>query len=150
MIVQCALAIFLLLTTSALAPAGTGLTGKYYDNTTFTTVVTTRTDASLNFNFGTAIPSGTAITAADTYCIAWAGQIEAGYSELYTFTVTADDAARLWVDDQLIVQRTFFQGTGEMRGQIRLIHRHRAELGGRRTRAEARRGQAKRALHLGR
>jgi autotransporter-associated beta strand protein len=116
------------ISTSALAQTGTGLTGKYYDNTTFTTAVTTRTDASLNFDFGTAIPSGTAITAADTYSVAWSGRIEAQYSELYTFTVTADDGARLWVDDQLIVQRTFFQGSGELRGQIRLKAGHRTNI----------------------
>ncbi|MFZ4767260.1 MAG: PA14 domain-containing protein [Roseimicrobium sp.] len=118
----------LLLTTSALAQTGTGLTGRYYDDTTFATAVTTRTDASINFNFGTAIPAGTTITAATTYAIAWSGQIEAAFSELYTFTVTADDAARLWVDDQLIVQRTFLQGTGEMRGQIRLKAGHRVNV----------------------
>ena len=85
--------LLIFLTTSALAQTGTGLTGKYYDATDFVTAVTTRTDASINFNFGTAI------TAATTYAIAWSGQVEAAYSELYTFTVTADDAARLWVDD---------------------------------------------------
>ncbi len=120
--------LLIFLTTSALAQTGTGLTGKYYDATDFVTAVTTRTDASINFNFGAAIPSGTAITAATTYSIAWSGQIEAGYSELYTFFVTADDAARLWVDDQLIVQRTFFQGTGEMRGQIRMKAGHRVNV----------------------
>ena len=118
----------LMFTTSALAQTGTGLTGKYYDTTDFVTAVTTRTDASINFNFGTSVPSGTAITAADTYSIAWSGQIESAYSELYTFFVTADDAARLWVDDQLIVQRTFIQGTGEMRGQIRLKAGHRTNV----------------------
>lgn len=118
----------LLLTTSAFAQTGTGLTGKYYDATDFVTAVTTRTDASINFNFGAAIPSGTAITVADTYSIAWSGQIESAHSELYTFTVTADDAARLWVDNQLIVQRTFVQGTGEMRGQIRMKAGHRVNV----------------------
>ncbi len=104
----------------ASAQTGTGLTAKYYDTDTFGTLKTTRTDATVNFNFGTAIPSGTAITAATTYSIAWSGQIEPQYSELYTFTITADDGARLWVDDQLIVGRTFHQSPGELRGQIRL------------------------------
>lgn len=117
-----------LLATSALAQTGTGLTGKYYDATDFVTAVTTRTDASINFNFGTAIPSGTAITAPTTYSVAWSGQIEAAHSELYTFFVTADDAARLWVDDQLIVQRTFYQVPTEMRGQIQMKAGHRVNV----------------------
>ncbi len=120
--------LLLILTASCLAQTGTGLTGKYYDDTTFATAVTTRTDASINFNFASAIPAGTAITAATTYSIAWSGQIEAAYSELYTFYVTADDAARLWVDDQLIVQRTFYQTPTEIRGQIRLKAGHRVNV----------------------
>ena len=38
----------------------------------------------------------------------WAGQIEPEFSQLYTFYVTADDGARLWVNDQLVVTRTFY------------------------------------------
>jgi hypothetical protein len=112
----------------ALAQTGTGLTGKYYDDMSFTAAVTTRTDPAVHFNFGTAIPPGTAITAATTYSVAWSGQIEAGYSELYTFFLTADDGARLWVDDELIVQRTFYQSTTEMRGQRRMKAGHRVNV----------------------
>jgi hypothetical protein len=82
-----------LIATPAFAQTGTGLTGKYYDTENFGTLMTTRTDATVNFKFGAAIPSGIAITAATTYSIAWPGQIEAAYSELYTFFVTADDGA---------------------------------------------------------
>jgi hypothetical protein len=120
--------LLIFLATSAIAQTGTGLTGKYYDAADFTSLVTTRTDATINFNFGTAIPTGTAITNADSFSVAWAGQVEPQFGELYTFYVTADDGARLWVDDQLIVGRTFFQGTGEMRGQIRLKGGHRVNI----------------------
>ncbi len=118
---------WLLAAVTATAQTGTGLTGKYYDNGDFTSLVTTRTDTSINFSFGTGIPSSTSITNADTFSIAWSGQIESQYSELYTFHVTADDGARLWVDDQLIVQRTFYQGS-ELRGQIRLKAGHRTNI----------------------
>lgn len=50
----------------AFAQTGTGLTGKYYVTETFGTLKTTRTDASIDFNFDRAIPSGTGITAAMT------------------------------------------------------------------------------------
>lgn len=113
---------------TSFAQSGTGLTGKYYDTETFGTLTTTRTDTSINFTFGTTIPAGTAITAAITYSVAWSGQIEPQYSELYTFTVTADDGARLWVDDQMIVCRTYYQAPGELRGQIRLKAGHRVNL----------------------
>jgi autotransporter-associated beta strand protein len=110
-----------LLASSSLAfSQGTGLTGQYYDTATFTTLKTTRTDASINFNFGTAIPSGTAITNADTFSVAWAGQIEPEFTAPYTFYVTADDGARLWVNDQMVVCRTFAAAGPEMRGQVQL------------------------------
>ena len=99
---------------------GTGLTGQYYDTATFTTLKTTRTDAAVNFNFSNAIPSGTTITAATSYSVAWSGQIEPEFSGLYTFYVTADDGARLWVNDQMIASRTFFTTPTEMRGQVTL------------------------------
>jgi autotransporter-associated beta strand protein len=115
-------------THGASAQTGTGLTGRYHDTSTFTTPLTTRTDATVNFNWGTSIPAGTALTAPTTYSIIWSGQIEPAFSELYTFTVTADDGVRLWVDDQMIVGRSFYVAPGELRGQIRLKAGHRVNL----------------------
>ncbi len=107
---------------------GTGLMGKYYDSSVFTNLVTTRTDATINFNWGTNAPPGTAITNGDTFSVIWTGQIEPQFSELYTFYLTADDAGRLWVDDQCLMARSFSQGNGEMRGQIRLKAGHRVNI----------------------
>ncbi len=111
-----ALPCLLLLTVAA--QAQNGLTGQYFDTATFGTLKTTRTDATVNFDWGTTIPTGTAITNADTFSVAWVGQIEPEFSQLYTFYVTADDGARLWVNDQLLVTRTFFAAPTEMRGQV--------------------------------
>lgn len=111
-----------------LAQSGTGLTGQYYDTATFTTLKTTRTDATVDFSFGTSIPSGTSITSADTFSIAWSGQVEPEFSGLYTFYVTADDGARLWVNDQMVTSRTFLTVPAEMRGQVRLTAGQRVNL----------------------
>lgn len=110
-----------LLTGSVAFGAGTGLTGQYYDTAAFGTLMTTRTDATVNFNWGTAIPTGTAITSGDAFSVAWSGQLEPEFSQQYTFYVTADEGATLWVNDQMIARRTFAQGAGEMRGQLNLI-----------------------------
>ncbi len=110
----------LLLGRVALAVPGTGLTGQYYDTASFGTLKTTRTDAAVDFAWSTAIPGGTTITNADTFSVAWAGQIEPEFSETYTFYVTADDGARLWVNDQLLTARTFAAVSPEMRGQLKL------------------------------
>lgn len=111
-----------------LAQSGTGLTGQYYDTASFTTLKTTRTDATVDFSFGTSIPAGTSITNADTFSIAWSGQVEPEFSGLYTFYVTADDGARLWVNDQMVASRTFLTAPAEMRGQVKLTAGQRVNL----------------------
>ncbi len=116
--------VFVVFHLSALA-AGTGLAGKYYTNTVFSGTAVSRTDTNLNFTW-----PGSPIAGVDSnnFSVAWSGQIEPEFTELYTFYLTADDAARLWVDDQCLVARTFYQGNGEMRGQIRLKAGHRVNL----------------------
>jgi PA14 domain len=58
----------------------TGLTGQYYDNAGFTALTTTRVDATVNFNWDTSAPSGTAITNGDTFSVAWSGKLEPEFS----------------------------------------------------------------------
>lgn len=114
-----------------LAPAvraQNGLTGNYYDTASFTTPAGSRTDATVDFAWGTAIPAGTSLTSADTFSVVWTGQIEPEFSHLYTFHVTADDGARLWVDDRLLVARTYYTTPSEMRGQILLRAGQRVNL----------------------
>jgi autotransporter-associated beta strand protein len=120
-----ALAAVFALSDFAMHAAGTGLTGKYFTNTTFSGTAVLRTDTNLNFTW-----PGPPIAGVDSnnFSVAWAGQIEPEFTELYTFYLTADDAARLWVDDECIVQRTFYQGNGELRGQMRLKAGHRVNL----------------------
>lgn len=121
-------AILLLLNVVASAQTGTGLTAKYYDTETFGTLKTTRVDPGIDFNWGTGIPAGTALTSADSFSVAWSGQLAPAYSELYTFYLAVDDYARLWVDDQLLVGRTFYQGGSAMRAQIRLKAEQRVNI----------------------
>ncbi len=105
----------------AIAQSGTGLTGKYYDASTFATLVTTGTDATVNFDWGTAIPSGTASTNANTFSVVWSGQIEPEFTEPSTFYVAADDSATLWINDQAVCHRSFAQsGNPTTTGQIKL------------------------------
>ena len=105
----------------SLAQTGTGLTGRYYDTGTFTTLVTTRTDAAVDFNFVTAIPTGTEITNGETFSVIWTGQIEPEFTEPYVFYLTADDSATLWINDQVVCHRSFPQaGNPAFTGQIKL------------------------------
>jgi len=101
--------------------AGTGLTGKYFDEYDFTSQKTSRTDATVNFDWGASIPAGTALTSGDYFSVRWTGQIEPQFSETYTFYVAADNGSRLWIDDKLITARAQYVSGGlDMRGTAKL------------------------------
>jgi autotransporter-associated beta strand protein len=98
--------------------AGEGLSATYFDNTDFTASKLSRVDATVNFNWGTAAPvTGVATT---TYSVRWTGAVVPQFSEFYTFTVTADDGVRLWVDNELIVTNWVNQSARAVSGQIAL------------------------------
>jgi hypothetical protein len=82
---------------------GVGLTGSYYDNVDLTSLKVTRTDATVNFNWGDGSPDPSIYQ--DTFSVRWAGQIKPKYSETYTFYITSDNGRRVWVNDQLIIDQ---------------------------------------------
>ena len=104
---------------TAVAAAGAGLTGSYFNNRTFAGAAVTRTDATIDFSWSGA--PGPAGIGADNFSVRWEGQVEALASEIHTFYVTTNDGAMLWIDDQLIVGRTALTSSiGEMAGSTRL------------------------------
>jgi GH43 family beta-xylosidase len=80
--------------------SGTGLTGQYFFNDDFTGLASTRVEAVAQ-NWGTASP-GSGIDG-DTFSVRWTGQVQSRFTEHYTFTALSDEAVRVWVDGQLIV-----------------------------------------------
>ncbi len=101
------------------APTGKGLKGEYYNNIDFTDLKLTTTDATVNFDWGTRSPSE--FIGADTFSVRWTGQVMAKYSEAYNFFTTSDDGVRLWVNNQLIIDRFIDQQATEARGTISLV-----------------------------
>jgi len=89
---------------------GIGLTGSYYNGMNFDTLVSARTDVGINFNWGADSPLAGVKT--DSFSTRWTGQIQPRYSGTYTFYITSDNARRVWVDNQLIIDKwTNLQGT---------------------------------------
>jgi len=76
--------------------SGTGLAGEYYDNADLTNLVMTRTDATINFDWGNGSPDPA--IGPETFSVRWTGYVEPLYSETYTFETFSDDGDRLWVD----------------------------------------------------
>lgn len=101
-----------------LASSGTGLQADYYDNMDFSGTHISRTDATLNFYWGTNPP----VTGfgRDTYSVRWTGQVMPRYSQSYTFYTTSDDGLRLWVNGQKLVDNWTNHGSTVNSGSISL------------------------------
>ena len=97
---------------------GKGLIGNYYDNTDFTNPKVSRLDPTVNFDWGNGSPDP--LIGVDTFSVRWAGQIQPLYSETYTFYTTTDDGVRLWVNNQLLIDKWIDQGPTEWSGTIAL------------------------------
>jgi autotransporter-associated beta strand protein len=103
--------------------AGEGLSAQYFDAADLTASKLTRIDPVVNFAWGTSAPAPG--VAATTYSVRWTGAVVPRLSAMHTFTVTADDGVRLWVNDELIVtnwttQDAINQDAKPVSGQIAL------------------------------
>lgn len=77
--------------------------GEYYNNTTLSgSPVLVRDDSAVNFDWGTGSP-GSGVNR-DNFSARWTGFVHLG-AGTHTFHVTTDDGARLWVNDQLIIDQ---------------------------------------------
>lgn len=94
-----------------ISPAGTGLRGLYlnYNNNTSTT----RTDATVNFNWGTGSPvSG---FPSDWFDVTWTGFVQPKVSDIYTFYLNSDDGAGLSLKINGVEQEFIEQPSGAYR-----------------------------------
>jgi uncharacterized repeat protein (TIGR03806 family) len=117
-------------TTVTVAPApsgGSGLTGAYFANQTLGgPAVLTRTDATVDFNWGSGSPGGS--VPVDHFSVRWSGQVQAPTTETWTFFVTGDDGVRLWVNNVLLVDKWIDQGASEWAGAIALTAGNKYDL----------------------
>jgi hypothetical protein len=98
---------------------GTGLQADYFNNQTLTApAAIRRTDATVNFNWGSGSPgSGVGV---DHFSARWTGQVEALFTQTYTFFTTSDDGVRLWVNGQQLINNWTDHGPTENSGTIAL------------------------------
>ncbi|MBV9865069.1 MAG: family 16 glycosylhydrolase [Abitibacteriaceae bacterium] len=99
-------------------PPAHGLTGTYYDNQDFTGTQIKRIDPQVNFDWGNGSPDPA--IGPDTFSVRWTGQVQAQYSQTYTFTTRSDDGVRLWVNNQLLIDHWGDQSPSEYSGSIAL------------------------------
>lgn len=80
-----------------------GLKAEYFNDDNLTQRSIIRTDPTIDFNWGANAPNQS--TNADNFSVRWTGQISPLYSEPYTFSADADDRIRVWINDQLLIDR---------------------------------------------
>lgn len=97
------------------AVKGTGLYGEYYNTRDFKERKATRTDATINFDWGSGSPHPGINS--DNFSIRWTGWVQPKTSGLVTFHVIGDDGVRLWVDDKLIINEWRVQAAKEFASQ---------------------------------
>jgi len=92
--------------------------GEYYSNSNLSGAPAfTRNDRVINFSFGAAGPGGG--IAADKFSARWMRRLYLGAGR-YRFTTRTHDGARLWVDNQLLIDRWRDQRVTSWSGEITL------------------------------
>jgi len=101
---------------------GCGLWGQYYQyqpgNINWANLKTARLDPTINFDWGGGPPDP--LVMSDLFSIRWTGKVKALFSEQYTFYTVSEDAVRLWVNGQLIINNWTEHPATEDSGTIAL------------------------------
>ena len=97
---------------------GTGLTGNYFNGMNFETPVYSRTDATINVDWGGGSPN--AAVNIDQFSARWSGQVQPKYSGEYTFFVNSDNGRRLWINGQLVIDKWIDDWNIDYSGKITL------------------------------
>lgn len=104
----------------ATAVTGGGVRAEYFRGMDLSNHVLTRIDPQIQFNW----PEGTApddVVGAGAFSVRWTGEIEAAFTETYTFYTNSADGVRLWVDGQQLVDNWTDHVNTENSGRIDLI-----------------------------
>ncbi len=95
-----------------------GLTGQYYSGMNFETLVQTRRDKFVDFEWGQSSPLPS--LSSDGFSVRWSGQVVAPETGTFTFRTDTDDGVRLWVDGQLLID-AWFDGSFWQESSIDLV-----------------------------
>jgi len=96
-----------------------GVTARYFKGKSLAgTPVLTRTERTIDNNWGSA---EVAPGLADDVSARWTANLEAPFTETYTFTTTSDDGVRLWLDGKLIIDNWTDHGTTDNSARVNLV-----------------------------
>jgi hypothetical protein len=116
------------------AGIGGGLRADYYHwsgtappTDAFYNFVLSRIDPQVNFNWGDP-GSPDPLVNVDQFSSRWIGEVESAFTETHTFYTRTDDGVRLWVNDQLLINRWVNQSATEWSGTIDLVEGERYSI----------------------
>ncbi|UCF17269.1 MAG: alkaline phosphatase, partial [Phycisphaerales bacterium] len=108
---------------------GRGLKAEYYHHcgatphdppeSVFETPVLTRIDPEISFEWEYGAPDPSVDT--DNFAVKWTGEVEAAFTETYSFYANGDDGVMLWVNDRLLIDTWAGQTLTESVGTIDLV-----------------------------
>jgi hypothetical protein len=97
---------------------GGGVSAQYFKGKDVTgSPVLTRTEGSINHNWSGEVAPGLS----DNVSARWTANLEAPFTETYTFTTTSDDGVRLWLDGRLIIDNWTDHGTADDAAKANLV-----------------------------
>lgn len=97
---------------------GNGLRGDYFDGINLTNLITSRTDDTVDFDWGTGSPQTR--VPVNNFSVRWTGEVLPRFTETYTFETRTDDGVRLWVNNVLVIDSWTDQAATFRSGQISL------------------------------
>jgi len=101
------------------AGTGGGVRGDYFKGMNFENHMLSRIDPKIGFNWSEGAPDPK--VGADNFSIRWTGEVEAAFTETYTFYTNSDDGIRLWVDGRQLINNWTGHSATENRGRIELV-----------------------------
>jgi len=100
------------------AGAGGGVKGEYYQGQNLNTLALTRTDPQIDFNWSGAPDPA---ISEDGFSVRWSGELEAAFTETYTFYTNSADGVRLWIDGIQLVNNWTDHDNTENSGNMDLV-----------------------------
>jgi hypothetical protein len=73
----------------------------------------------IDFSWGATAPDP--LVGVDNFSVRWTGEVEAAFTETYTFYTNSDDGVRLWVDGKRLINNWTDHGNTEDNGTIDLV-----------------------------
>lgn len=106
------------LNATTVSEAGDGLLCRMYNGMNFENMAAVTKHTRIDFDWGAS--SADPVLKVDKNSIRWTGQIEPKFTEKYTFFITSDNGRRLWIDNQLIIDKWLGDWDVEYSGTIDL------------------------------